>query len=123
MLEPKKILIVDDDLRVDKMLVYLFESHGFISKFADSGSHAMELLDHFKPDVILLDLKMPKMDGFEVCEKIKKDDRLKNIPIICFSALPASLHKEQSLSAGACDYIEKPFSNEILITKINNVIN
>lgn len=83
----------------------------------------MELLKHFKPDVIILDLRMPGMNGFEVCEKIKKDDRLKDIPIVCLSALPASQHQEHASSVGACDYIEKPFSTKALIAKIEEVIN
>ena len=118
----KKILIVDDDLRMDKMLFFLFEGRGFQAKFADSGRYAMKLLEHFKPDVIILDLMMPDMDGFEVFESINKNSTLKNIPVIVLSALPSSKHKERAISLGACAYIDKPFVSEQLIDKIWEVI-
>ncbi len=104
------------------MLALLFERRGFDVEFTDSGSNAMALLEHFKPDVIILDIWMPGMDGFEVCKKIKKDGQLKDIPIIFLSALPTSQHQERALSVGACAYIEKPFSSKELIDKVENVI-
>lgn len=119
----KKILIIDDDLRMDKMLVFLFKGHGFKAEFADSGSHALELLKQFKPDVIILDIMMPNMDGFAVCEKIKKDANLKDIPIIVLSHISHIESKERALSLGVCDYIEKPFKSLDLIKRIKAVIN
>lgn len=118
----KKILVVDDDLITDKMLVFLLERRGFKVEFADSGKHALELLEHFKPNAIMLDLLMPHMDGFELCQKINKDANLKDIPIICLSSLSANEHKERAFSVGACAYIEKPFSTEELVEKIEGVI-
>lgn len=118
----KKILIIDDDLRLDKMLVFMFEGLGFKTEFADSGSHGLELLTHFKPDAIILDLMMPGMDGFEVCERIKKDTTLQDIPVMVLTALPSSVHKERAFSLGACAYIEKPFVSAKLIDKIKEVI-
>lgn len=118
----KKILIIDDDLRMDRMLTFLFESQGFAVKFCETGRNAIELLQEYRPDLILLDLLMPEMDGFEVCEKIKKDSLLKNIPIIVLSALPYLAHKERAFSLGAVDYIEKPFVSIKLVNKVKEVI-
>ena len=118
----KKILIIDDDLRLDKMLVLMFEGHGLATEFAASGSHALEILTQFRPDAIILDLMMPGMDGFEVCERIKKDTALKDIPVIVLTALPADVHKERALSLGACAYIEKPFVSAKLLDKIKEVM-
>ena len=76
----------------------------------------------FRPDAIILDLMMPGMDGFEVCETIKKDTALKDIPVIVLTALPSDVHKERALSLGACAYIEKPFVSAKLLDKIKEVI-
>ena len=123
MMKPyKKILIIDDDLRLDKMLVFMFEGQGLETEFADSGSHALEILTHFRPDAIILDLMMPGMDGFEVCETIKKDTALKDIPVIVLTALPSDVHMERALSLGACAYIEKPFVSAKMLDKIKEVI-
>lgn len=118
----KKILIIDDDLRMDRMLTFLFDSQGFIVKFSERGRDAFELLNDYRPDVILLDLLIPEMDGFEICDKIKKDPLLKNIPVIVLSALPSHAHKDRALSLGACDYIEKPFVAVDLLNKVKEVV-
>lgn len=118
----KKLLIIDDDLRMDRMLTFLFESQGFVVKFSETGRDAIELLKEYRPDLILLDLLMPEMDGFEVCEKIKKDPLLKDIPIIVLSALPYLAHKERAFSLGVCEYIEKPFVSIKLVNKVKEII-
>ena len=118
----KKILIVDDDLRMDRMLTFLFESQGFTVRFSETGSNAIDLLQDYRPDIILLDLLMPEMDGFEVCERIKKDPLLKDIPIIVLSALPYLAHKERAFSLGVCEYIEKPFVSIKLVNKVKEII-
>jgi len=118
----KKILIVDDDLRMDRMLTFLFEAQGFTVKFSETGQDAIEILKEYRPDVILLDLLMPEMDGFEVCEKIKKNPELAHIPVIVLSALPYLSHKERAFSLGACEYIEKPFVSIKLVNKVKEVI-
>ena len=118
----KKILIIDDDLRMDRMLTFLFESQGFAVKFSETGKNAIEILKEFKPDVVLLDLLMPEMDGFEVCERIKKEPDLCHIPVIVLSALPQLAHKERAYSLGACEYIEKPFVSIKLVNRVNEII-
>ena len=118
----KKILIIDDDLRMDRMLTFLFESQGFTVKFSETGSNAIDILREFKADVILLDLLMPEMDGFEVCQKIKKEPSLSNIPIVVLSALPQLSHKERAFSLGACEYIEKPFVSIKLVNRVKEII-
>ena len=118
----KKILAIDDDLNMDKMLVFLFETRGYEIQFADNGEDALELLKSFKPDLVILDLLMPGMNGFEVCEKIKSDADSKQIPVIVLSALPAEIHEERARSLGVFDYLEKPFSSKELLEKAEEAI-
>ena len=114
----KKILVVDDDLSMDKMLVFLFETKGFDVRYASGGAQALEILKDFMPHLIILDLMMPDIDGFEVCRRIKEDDNLKHIPIIALSALPSKIHKDRAMSLGADAYIEKPFVSRNLIDTV-----
>ncbi len=118
----KTILIIDDDLGINKMLAFVFQAKGFKVQCAESGQRAMEILEEFAPEAIILDVSMPDMDGLEVCEKIKKDVNFKNIPIIFLSALPSDKYKERALSLGAFAYIEKPFLTKNLVESVNTAI-
>lgn len=118
----KTILIVDDDKELIKMLSYLFIAKKFEVEVADSGVTALKLLERVKPDVIFLDLMMPDMDGFQFCEVVKKDNLLKDIPIIVLSAMPADKNRDRVLALGAVDYFEKPFKSMDLVNKSLEII-
>lgn len=111
------VLIVDDDEKLSKMLGFLFMAKGFKVEYARNGSSALDLLERIKPNVIILDIMMPGMDGFEVCERIKEDSSLNEIPVIVLSALPSIQSKKKILALGAYDYFEKPFKSSDLIEK------
>lgn len=113
----KSVLIVDDEEKLSKMLGFLFMAKGFKVEYARDGSSALDLLRRIKPNVIILDIMMPGIDGFEVCEKIKDDSSLKEIPVIVLSALPSMQSKEKILALGAYDYFEKPFRSSDLVEK------
>ncbi len=113
----KTILIIDDDEKLSKMLGFLFMAKGFKVEYARDGSSALDLLRRIKPNVIILDIMMTGMDGFEVCEKIKDDSSLKEIPVIVLSALPSVKNQEKMLALGAYDYFKKPFKSSDLVEK------
>ena len=113
----KQVLIIDDDEKLSKMLGFLFTAKGFKVEYAESGSEAFDVLGRLTPDVIILDIMMPGMDGFEVCEKIKEDSKLRDIPVIALSALPSSQSKEKIVSLGAYAYFEKQFKSQDLVAK------
>ncbi|HLB05437.1 MAG TPA: response regulator transcription factor [Thermodesulfobacteriota bacterium] len=121
----KKILIIDDDLRHDKMMSYLLLSKGFDVTYALSGQEALEKLRLKvveRPDIILMDIMMPQMDGFETFKEIRKEPDLKDTPIIMLTALSDPQNMEKALAIGAADYIEKPFSPSDVIARIKKVV-
>jgi len=113
----KTVLIVDDDDKLSKMLGFLFMAKGFKAEYARNGGDALDKLKGIKPGVIILDIMMPGMDGYEVCRKIKEDPATKDIPIIALSALSETQGKEDMISLGAYYYFEKPFKSSDLVEK------
>ena len=112
----KNVLIIDDDEKLSKMLAFLFMAKGFKVESANSGPAAFKVLERIKPSIVILDVMMPEMDGFEVCEKVKGDPILKDIPVIILSALSSEQNREKSVSLGAYAYFEKPFKSAELVS-------
>jgi DNA-binding response OmpR family regulator len=98
-------------------------SRGLKVETAINGIEAFDEIKKKRPDIIILDLMMPGMDGFEFCEKIKADSQYKDIPVIVVSALPSSSNRTRLLSMGAADYIQKPFDSSELVNRIEEVLN
>jgi len=117
----KKILVVDDEPDILKLAVMRLESSGYEVLMAQTGEETLELLEKTTPDLILLDLLLPKMQGDVLCKKIKSDPKLKHIPVILFTAssirVPARVGE-----IGADDYIVKPFEPDELLFKIKKFI-
>jgi diguanylate cyclase (GGDEF)-like protein len=114
------ILIVDD---VPDNLLLLSEilcQQNFQVRQATSGTMAINTIGESQPDLILLDLQMPHMDGYEVCRRLKNDEKTKLIPIIVLSALNESVDKLKAFSLGVVDYISKPFDIEEVVARVNN---
>jgi len=109
------ILTVDDDPHVLRSLRAALESHGYRVRSATSGAIALEACAAERPDVVLLDLALPGMDGVEVCRRLRDWSR---VPILVLSARIHEQHKVQALDAGADDYITKPFGTEELLARI-----
>jgi two-component system, sensor histidine kinase and response regulator len=106
------ILIVDDTLANLQVLSGLLKERGYKVRPVPSGRLALQAANNLPPDLILLDIKMPEMDGFEVCRRLKADPKLKEIPVIFISALNETLDKVQAFGAGGVDYVTKPFQFE-----------
>jgi len=116
--EKAKILIVDDKpANLDVLFVFL-KSAGFKTLVATSGKMALQQLENIKPDLILLDVMMPVIDGFETCKRIKQNNNTKNIPVFFMTALTDISDKIKGFEVGAVDYITKPIQQEELLARI-----
>jgi diguanylate cyclase (GGDEF)-like protein len=116
-----RILIVDDDKISLKLLVGLLKKD-YILEQAESGKQALEIIEKNLPDLILLDVMMPDMDGFQVIHKLKSKERTQNIPVIFITALHSFRSEEAGLSLGAVDYIKKPFIPSIVQARVRNIL-
>jgi len=113
------VLIVDDNLTNMNLLMDFLINYGFKTYIAEDGESALRRLEFIKPDIILLDVLMPGIDGFETCKFIKEKENLKDIPIIFMTALSDLIDKVKGFKLGAVDYITKPFQYEELLARIN----
>ena len=118
----KKILIVDDKLEVVELVKATLEGEEYQIIDASDGREALEEIGKEKPDLVLLDIIMPKKDGFEVLREIRKDSRIKEIPVIMLTARGQKLDKDKGRELGAQDYIVKPFSPSHLLRKIEEIL-
>ncbi len=118
-----KILIVEDNTEMRETLEQLFSFHKFSVIAAENGKVAIDFAEKELPDVILLDAYMPVMDGFEACQKLKDNNKTKNIPVIFLSAKYIEPEdKIEGLKLGADDYILKPFNSKELVTRIRTIL-
>ena len=116
------VLIVDDDPVVRRMLQLSFESEGFDVLTAGDGLEGLESMRSGKPDVIILDIMMPKLDGMKVLDEMNTDDSLRGLPVILLSAKATSLDVELGLKAGAADYVTKPCDPIELVDRVRSVL-
>jgi CheY-like chemotaxis protein len=117
-----RVLAVDDDPSMCKLLRIMLEPKGFEVLEAYSGARALTITKRELPDVLLLDIMMPDIDGFDVCRVLKLDPTTKGIPIIFVTAKAGQEHLDRGMSLGAQGYITKPFRPEVLIDKLYEVI-
>lgn len=118
----EKILIIDDELHIVELLKYNLESNGYKTLYALNGRDGLSEVFEKKPDLILLDVMLPEMDGFDVCKEIKKNKEFEAVPIIMLTAKGEEFDKILGLELGADDYITKPFSVRELLARIKVVL-
>src|SRR5438309_692298 len=106
------ILVVDDDSDSRKLLHSILSADGYAVRAADEGALALAFISLRRPELILLDVRMPGMDGFEVCRRLKDDADTRDIPVIFLTANGAPAEKVEGLRLGAADYVTKPFQEE-----------
>lgn len=116
--EQYEILVVDDTLDSLRFLKLLLEKKGYRVRATSKGQHALQSVAAKLPDLILLDVKMPEMDGFEVCRHLKTDEYSRDVPVIFISALHDTLDKVKGFRAGAVDYITKPLEPEEVFARV-----
>jgi len=108
----KSILIADDDLGIRDLLETILKEEGYELMYADDGHQAIELAHQKRPDMVLLDVVLPKMDGFEVCRRLREFPELADVPILMLTACGTPMDQKKGLQSGADDYIIKPFEPE-----------
>ena len=113
------VLVVDDTLGTLKMMVELLQAEGCEVRPANSGALALAAMASRLPDLVLLDIRMPEMDGFEVCRRLKADERTRDIPVIFLSAETDHKERVEGLRIGAVDFVCKPFQREELLARID----
>jgi len=118
----KKILIVDDEVDILRLVGARLKLLGFDVITAMDGKEGLDKARSEKPDLMILDLMLPHLDGYQVCKMLKLDETYKNIPIILFTAKASEEDKEVGVEAGADAYITKPFEPEILLGKIKELL-
>ena len=114
----KKILVVDDEELTTELAKTFLEKYGFNVIIASTGESGLELAESENPDLILLDVMLPIMDGFAVCKKLKENAKFKDTPILMFTAKGLSSDIEKGEEVGADEYIVKPFSGKALVATI-----
>lgn len=117
-----KILVVDDEKDILDLVEYNLKQEGYKVTCVLTGEEALDSIREKKPDLILLDLMLPGVDGFEVCRQLKRDEQTRDIPVVMLTAKGEDIDVVTGLELGADDYIVKPFSPRILIARIRAVL-
>lgn len=118
----RKILIVDDEPSITVPLKFLMEQNHFEVRVVHTGEDAMAAVDHFKPDLVLLDVMLPAVDGFQVCQNLKSDRQHQSIKIVFLSAMTRDLDIAKGNTLGADAYITKPFSNADVVRQVKDLL-
>lgn len=118
----KKVLIVDDEQNIAISVEYLMRREGFDVSVAKDGEEGLSMIRSLRPDLVLLDVMMPKKDGFQVCAEVRADADLDAVRIIMLTAKGREAEVEKGLSLGADAYIPKPFSTSDLVSRVNALL-
>jgi DNA-binding response OmpR family regulator len=123
MTDPTQILIVDDEPNILLSLQFLMKKAGYEVRTATDGEQALAEIARAKPDLVLLDVMMPKLDGFTVCQRIRTTPEWHDVRIIMLTARGRDVEREKGLALGADDYITKPFSTKDAIDRVAAALN
>ena len=117
-----KILIAEDERDIRELITFTLRYAGHEVTQAANGEEALALAKQTVPELILMDVRMPKMTGYEACRHLKADDNLKNIPVVFLSAKGQETEIQTGLEVGASDYILKPFAPDQLIKRVSEIL-
>lgn len=118
----RSVLIVDDEPNILLSLEFLLKEAGYDVRTARNGAEALNAIEKSCPDLVLLDVMMPQLDGYHVCQTIRADPRFKTTRILMLTAKSREVEREKGLALGADDYIVKPFSTRELIDKVRRTL-
>jgi len=118
----ERILVIDDDVSIQKLVSDVLTEEGFSVITASCGEDGIKKVHHSKPNLIILDLRLPDMDGFQICQTLKKDKSVSSIPIIMLTVKSAKSSTVAGLEMGADDYIVKPFNQEEMVARVKTVL-
>jgi DNA-binding response OmpR family regulator len=117
------LLVVDDEPEINRLIARLFETHGYRVLAAGDGVEALERVAADRPDLVILDLNLPKLDGWEVCRRLKGDPATRRIPIIMLTAAHANVDDAHiGLGLGADEYVAKPFVRAVLLHNVERLL-
>lgn len=119
---PKKILVIEDDEDIQELVKYNLVKEGYQSLQALTGEDGLKLARGKQPDLIVLDLMLPGLDGMEVCKQLKRDPKTESIPVVMLTAKAEESDIVAGLEVGADDYLPKPFSPKVLIARIRTIL-
>jgi DNA-binding response OmpR family regulator len=119
---PKEILIVDDEPSIVVPVQFLMQQQGYNVLVAEDGHDALDMIYKYQPDLLLLDIMLPGIDGYEVCEIVRLNPKLRDVKIIFLTAKGREVEIAKGLALGADAYITKPFSNAELVAKVKTVL-
>jgi len=119
---PKRILITDDEANILLSLEFLMKQAGYEVDTANDGDEALAAIARNRPDLMLLDVMMPRKNGYEVCETVRADPNNHGITIVMLTAKGREIEREKGLSLGADDYITKPFSTQEVTAKVRKLL-
>src|SRR5512140_3123285 len=117
-----KLLLADDSITIQKVVELVLAEEDFEIKSFGNGEDALQALSTFTPDVVLADIDMPKINGYELCEKIKQNPKTSGIPVILLAGAFEPIDEELASKVGADDSVIKPFESQELISKINSAL-
>lgn len=122
-IDPARVLIVDDNEQNRELLqVYVQDIGGIDTELAHDGVQALEAVNRQRPDLILLDVMMPKMSGYEVCHQLKNDPQTRDIPVIIITALNESADYERGMESGADDFLTRPLNRAEFLARIRSML-
>jgi DNA-binding response OmpR family regulator len=119
---PKRILITDDEANILLSLEFLMKQAGYEVDTANDGEEALAAIERNRPDLVLLDVMMPRKNGYEVCETVRANPDNNGITIVMLTAKGREIEREKGLSLGADDYITKPFSTQEVTAKVRKLL-
>jgi two-component system, OmpR family, phosphate regulon response regulator PhoB len=120
--KPKKILVVDDEPDVTELLVYTLKAKGFSVEAVNNPNASVGLARTFLPDLVILDVMMPELNGIQICRMLRADPTLKSVPVIFLTAKAEEGDRIQGLESGADDYVSKPFSTKELVLRVQSIL-
>jgi len=118
----KKVLIVDDEANIVISIEFLMKQAGYNIEIANDGEEALEKAESYRPDLILLDVMMPKINGFEVCRRIRSNPDWKDMKIVMLTAKGREVEVTKGLALGADSYVIKPFSTKELMAEVKFIL-
>jgi DNA-binding response OmpR family regulator len=118
----KNVLVVDDEPNIVLSLEFLMKQAGYSVRTAGDGESAMQAIQSDPPDLVLLDVNMPRRSGYDVCEAVRADPALKKVRIIMLTAKGRDIEREKGLALGADDYVTKPFATQEVVDKVQALL-
>ncbi len=117
-----KILVIDDEPHILTVVQFLVEREGYEARAVQNGEEAMKTLSHFRPDIIILDVMMPGLNGYEIAKQIRKEEQFQDVRIVFLSAKGTQKDRFDGYQSGGEVYLTKPFDNQELLDTINEVM-